>query len=75
MIPSLDYRPRNICYLCQACNNGRSKLQSVGRDWAGIARYAEDVANASQGVAIPSEREAMEWWRNRPDDGRQSRYA
>lgn len=75
-IPANDYCEGNIVYVCRACNQGRAILQSQGRDWAHVADYIADIAKASESVSVPTNREAREWWANRPTAPRRvSRYA
>lgn len=74
-IPSLDYRPGNITYLCRGCNQGRGILQSVDKDWSMVDMYAAHIADASRSVPIPTEREAMAWWTRRPTVVTHPRYA
>jgi len=74
-IPSLDYAPGNIAYLCRGCNQGRGVLQSVGRDWAMVDMYAAHIADASRGIPIPTEAEAKAWWARRPTVETHPRYA
>lgn len=74
-VPAVDYCPGNIVYLCRGCNQGRSILQSHGRDWARIADYVNDVIAASQGVPIPTESESDAWWNTRPVIVTHPRYA
>lgn len=77
-IPSLDYRPGNVVYICHGCNHGRGILQGmrpIPRDWTHVDEYVRDVQRASQGVPIPSEREAKAWWSHRPTVVTHPRYA
>jgi hypothetical protein len=74
-IPALDYTPSNIAYICRGCNQDRSRLQSIGRDWTYAATYAADVRHASVGVAIPTEAEARQWHDSRPTIQVFPRYA
>lgn len=70
------YREGSIVYVCRGCNQGRSALQSIGRDWTDAHVYAQHVADASAMVTMPSIREAREWWENREvSTARVSRYA
>lgn len=61
-IPANDYCEGNIVYLCRACNQSRSILQSAGADWAHVDQYVSDVASASAHVAVPTMGEARAWW-------------
>lgn len=74
-IPALDYTPGNVVYICRGCNQGRSILQSEGRDWAHADDYADDVRTASTWVRIPSVSDARRWWAQRPTMVTVSRYA
>lgn len=78
-IPSYDYTPGNVVYICRACNQGRSVLQSDGHDWRYAAMYAEDVRIASMRVSVPTVARAKAWWADRHGDGEVSvrvcRYA
>jgi hypothetical protein len=77
-IPSLDYTPSNVVYVCRACNQGRSVLQSIGRDWSRIADYVADVQRASCSVGVPTVARAKAWHAARRSAGesvRVSRYA
>lgn len=64
--PALDYRPTNVVYLCIACNQGRSVLQSAGKDWAGLDAYADAVAAASASVSVMTITAARKWWATIP---------
>lgn len=75
VVPALDYRPRNICYVCRACNESRGVLQSQGSDWARVADYARAVEAASASVEIPTYAESRDWWRGRGGETRTSRWA
>jgi hypothetical protein len=76
---ALDYTPGNVVYLCGGaggCNQSRSRLQSMGRDWTNLDAYADAVTAASAGVPVPSQAAAKRWWSNRPTGGtRVSRWA
>lgn len=76
-IPANDYRPGNVVTVCNACNQGRSVLQSVGRDWTHVNDYVSDVLAASAAIRIPAVSEARQWWARRPSarGERVSRYA
>lgn len=75
-VPALDYREGNVTYLCRGCNQGRSALQSIGRDWTYADQYASHVADASAMVTVPSHGQARAWWNTRPTSGQTvSRYA
>lgn len=74
-VPSLDYRPGNIVYLCRGCNGGRGVLQSTGHDWRHADDYAQDIHTASAHIDIPSEADAMRWWSRRPTVTTHPRYA
>lgn len=74
-IPSLDYRPGNVTYICHGCNHGRGILQSVGADWGKVNQYRIDIARASREVRVPSVTEARQWWDARPTVATVSRYA
>lgn len=76
VIPERDYEQSNICYLCETCNQHRGVLQSRGRDWTHVGRYAADVARASEGIDVPSRAEAARQWAALRDAGaRASKYA
>jgi hypothetical protein len=74
-IPSLDYTPGNITYVCHGCNHGRGILQSTGQDWTYVDMYIADIRRASLDIDIPTEAIANQWWANRPTVGTLSRYA
>lgn len=75
-IPANDYCEGNIVYLCRACNQSRSILQSAGEDWTHIGQYVSDIASASAHVTVPTMAEARAWWSDRPAGvARISRYA
>jgi hypothetical protein len=64
VVPARDYVPGNICYLCRGCNEARSILQSVGKDWQNVAQYAALVSTASEYVSIPKlGKETEEAWK------------
>lgn len=74
-MPEFDYTPGNVVTVCRGCNQGRSVLQSVGRDWTRVDAYIADIAKASATVAIPTEKQSMEWWRGRDTEETHPRYA
>lgn len=51
--PTRGYHPGLIVMVSKRGNQERRTLQQHGLDLPGIARYAADVAKASDGIAIP----------------------
>lgn len=56
-----NYVTGEIVYLCGDCNQSRANVE-----WAHVDTYREVVRQASANVAIPTAREAQEWWDARP---------
>lgn len=56
-----NYVTGEIVYLCGDCNQSRNN-----GDWANVNAYRDAVRVASESVAIPTAREAREWWQARP---------
>jgi hypothetical protein len=72
------YRPGCVVMVCRRCNQDRSELQARGSDWTHADQYAQDVADASALVDMPTVRESREWWqdvRGMRADAPVSRYA
>lgn len=79
VIPSLDYVPNNVVYICRTCNATRGELQRIGKDWRRVSDYARDVRQASALVSVPAlGKETREEWQaliaQRPT-GSRSKYA
>lgn len=56
-----EYVTGQITYLCGDCNQSRANVE-----WANVSAYRAAVTEASALVAIPTAREAKEWWQARP---------
>lgn len=56
-----NYVTGQIVYLCGDCNQSRANVE-----WSNVSAYRVAVAEASANVAIPTAREAREWWNARP---------
>lgn len=66
--PGRGYAPGNVATLCEGrhgCNQTRSRLQGIGKDWRKVSQYVSDVATASERVSVPSVSEAAAWWQAR----------
>lgn len=56
-----NYVTGEIVYLCGDCNQSRNN-----GDWPDVEGYRAAVLDAGARVAVPSAREASEWWKARP---------
>lgn len=56
-----NYVTGEVTYLCGDCNQSRNN-----GDWANVDAYRVAVADAGSRVAVPTAREALDWWQGRP---------